>query len=138
MHAGSISPLLVPALFSPLAQAFSGSSRQGERCHRQASWKGTGWAGKECDHCPLVLEVGYSFLLGGFMSAYFSSHICSPPGSPEACTMIPKRGGCTGMFEEDPGGGVDGTRGQGEGWGDGTRAGLRGQVWFPEKLCKAL
>ena len=33
---------------------------------------------------------------------------------------------------------MDDARGQKEGWGDGTRAGLRGQVWVPEKLCKAL
>ena len=137
MHVGFISLLLAPALFSPLAQAFPGSGRQGERCHRQANWKGTSWAGRECEHCPLVLAVGRGFLLGSFMSVSFSSHICSSPGRPEACTTIPK-GGCAGLFEEHPGGGVDGARGQREGWGDGTRAGLRGQVWVPEKLCKAL
>ena len=36
--------------------------------------KGTGWAGRQCDHCPLVLAVGYGFLLGSFKSAYFSPH----------------------------------------------------------------
>lgn len=94
MHAGFISPLLAPALFSPLAQAFSGSGRKGEWCHRHASWRGTSWAGRECDHCPLVLVVGYGFLLGSFMSVSFSSHIRSSPGSPEARTTIAKSGVC--------------------------------------------
>lgn len=36
--------------------------------------------------------------------------------------MIPKRGGCTGVFEEDPGGRVDGAGGQEERSGDQSRA----------------